>query len=134
MDIIEFVSNFLVIGSFVCLLVGIVDPLLRKGRCSETVSAVVVANKRHRQQKHYNRYWYKPIYEYTYNGEVYRVLSKNESSTAPYEIGSEIMLNINPNKPKQFFGKGELSIIKIVILVCFTFFSMEFWVISKIFF
>ena len=133
MDVFEI---FEIIFPFILILVvymGIVEPLLRKARCKEKVTAVIVEYSRHLQSQH-NGYWYNPIYEYTYYGDTYRVKAKNESKTAPEKLGEEVTIYINPNKPQEIYAENELSKTRIPFTDGFVLFSLFYAMLYKIFF
>lgn len=55
---------------------------------------------------------YYPVYEYYANGKLQRVKSIFGTSPCPYQIGEQVELHFNPDKPSEIFVEKDLHILK----------------------
>lgn len=62
---------------------------------------------------------YHPVYEYYANGQMQRVRSSVGSSPCPYQVGEQVELHFNPDKPREIFIEKDLRILWLIrILFC----------------
>lgn len=108
----------------VCLCVMIISHTRsrqKKNACSESVAALCFDLLPKKIHSRYNpRTLYCPIYEYTYQGRLYRVHSTHYSGMGVPKIGRQYILKINPYEPSTFYDTAQertrLSVITIICL------------------
>lgn len=97
---------------------------MRKGKCTETVTAVVVdevithSNSRH-TTVHYGTvsYYHAPVFSYNYNGVEYTVTSNEGSNPPRYKVGDSTELMIDPSNPEYFYDPS--SNVTLVLSIVF---------------
>ena len=103
-------TNILVGAGFI--LVGVVVIILgiRKNiRCSgRTVGRIIgVRESQETDDEGFNHYFYYPQFEYVVNGQIYRGEgNKGYSKSNKIQIGGNIKVYYNPQKPNENFTKG----------------------------
>ena len=102
---------------------------IRKGKCTETVTAVVVdevithSRSRHGRGKHTTAhystvsYYHAPVFSYSYNGVEYTVTSNEGSDPPRYKIGDSTELMIDPSNPEYFYDPS--SNVTLVLSIVF---------------
>ncbi len=108
----------------VCLCVMIISHTRsrqKKNACSEQVAALCFDLLAKTVGSRYHRHTvYCPIYEYTYQGRLYRVRSAHYSGMGVPKIGRQYILQINPYEPSTFYDTAQertrLSVITIICL------------------
>lgn len=80
------------------------------------ITAVVEESSYSSMDHSRSRSWF-PVYEYTYNGEQYKIRSHIGGMQSDYEIGSESILMVNPEKSMQFYNAddGFNTIVKVFL-------------------
>lgn len=83
-------------------------------RCTDSVTAEVVENiavKTRTKTKHGHRTvtTYKPVYDFEYSGQVYRVESNISRSPAVFEVGDRTEVKVNPADPHEIFVPADKS-------------------------
>lgn len=78
---------------------------------------------------------YSPVFEYTVGDHKYVKEYTYGSNVIPYKIGQEVEIYYNPNKPDQYYVKGDtlykrVTKIAVLIGICFLFVSLIFVVIA----
>lgn len=88
--------------------------LIRKRtRCTQKVTAYIIEDE---NQQTSNGTMYKSIYEYYYNGQIFRTASNVLTSTKTK--GQEtVNLRINPNNPQEVLDKKYVSFFCIILLM-----------------
>ena len=106
----------------VSVVLGLVDivcvSLQKKKRigCNVQVEARIVDSLRYyRRGADGNEHFYYAVYEYQYNGLVYRSESKYGTNACP-KVGKQRTIYLNPNNPEEYIEKRFLSYLHIVIL------------------
>lgn len=104
--------------------VGMNSKQLQK-RCTDTVTAEIVENievKSRTRTKHGHRTvtTYKPVFNFNYNGQNYRVESNSSYRPALFDVGEHTEIKINPSDPSETYiptdkSADYASIICIVI-------------------
>lgn len=111
----SFISIFFLLSCIVLMLVGIVlfvSPIIKKGKCTEEVTAVVVGEViTHSERKDGDGLltvadYHKPVFSYHYDGQDYRVTSKEGSDPPKYNIGDHIELKIDPSNPQYYYDSS----------------------------
>ena len=103
-------TNILVGAGFI--LVGVVVTILgiRKNiKCSgRTVGRIIgVRESQETDDEGFNHYFYYPQFEYVVNGQIYRGEgNKGYSKSNKIQIGGNIKVYYNPQKPNESFTKG----------------------------
>ena len=103
-------TNILVGAGFI--LVGVVVTILgiRKNiKCSgRTVGRIIgVREYQETDDEGFNHYFYYPQFEYVVNGQIYRGEgNKGYSKSNKIQIGGNIKVYYNPQKPNESFTKG----------------------------
>lgn len=122
----SFIIIFFTIVCVILMIVGIalfVSPIVKKGRCTETVTAVVVDEIiTHSDRKDGNGYrtvsdYHSPVFSYNYNGREYTVKSNEGSDPPRYNIGDSTELMIDPSDPEYFYDPS--SHVALVLGVIF---------------
>ena len=77
-------------------------------RCTDTVTAEIVENikvKSRTKTKHGHRTvtTYKPVFNFTYNGQNYRIESNSSHKPALFEVGKKAEIRINPSDPSETY-------------------------------
>lgn len=107
-----FIAVFFLIVSLIIMSVGIslfVIPVVKKSKCTETVTAVVVDEViTHSDRKDGDGLrtvadYHMPVFCYTYNGQEYTVTSNEGSDPPKYRIGDSTKLNIDPSNPEYYY-------------------------------
>ena len=88
----------------------------RKSRCTESVMAEVVSYTSVRCYDSDNHSYYTkkaPLYEYSYNGEVFQLAGSTDSKwLKKAEIGSQFEIRVDPDNPKSFFCPEETRFVR----------------------
>lgn len=116
-------AGFIVVGVIVILL-----GIRKNMRCSgRTVGRITgVREYQETDDEGFNHYFYSPQFEYVVNGQVYRGEgNKGYSKSNKIQIGGNIKVYYNPQKPNESFTKGGgfilpfLGIMLIIVGVIF---------------
>ncbi len=103
--------------------------MIRKGKCTETVTAVVVDEEiTHRRSRHGRgrhttvhygtaSYYHAPVFSYNYNGVEYTVTSNEGSDPPRYNIGDSTELMIDPSNPEYFYDPS--SNVTLILSIVF---------------
>lgn len=83
-------------------------------RCTDSVTAEVVENiavKTRTKTKHGHRTvtTYKPVYDFEYGGQVYKVASSIASNPARFDVGEKTEVKVNPADPNEIFVPADKS-------------------------
>lgn len=83
-------------------------------KCTESVIAEVVENiavKSRTKTKHGHKTvtTYKPVFDFDYNGQNYRVASNISSSPARFDVGEKTEVKVNPADPEEIFVPADKS-------------------------
>ncbi len=128
---------FIAIFGFFCLfwiMCGIIifkNMEKNKSVCtSKTLGKVIDIEEDTREMIAYN-----PVFEYTVGDYKYVKEYTYGSNVIPYKIGQEVEIYYNPNKPDQYYVKGDtlykrVAKIAVLIGICFLFVSLIFVVIA----
>lgn len=110
---------FILLGVLFIILSSISFDYLKKN-CSEQVQAVCVHIKRKREGggKH-THVTYAPVFEFQFRGNTYCVAENYRDGKIP-SVGSRCDLFINPYIPKEFYRKGDFSIV-LIWIICILF-------------
>lgn len=112
----KIVGLFFTIFSIVFIIVGIIVlmiPKIKSNKCTESVRAEVVENimvsSHHSSgnRHHGTSTMFKPVFEFTYNGEEYSVVSQNSSNPPAFQEGEIVELKINPDDPTDFYAPAD---------------------------
>lgn len=107
----SFIVIFFTIVCVILMIVGIallVSPIIKKGKCTEKVTAVVDEVITHSDRKDGDGYrtvadYHSPVFSYNYNGREYTVTSNEGSDPPRYNIGDSTELMIDPSDPEYFY-------------------------------
>lgn len=108
----SFISIFFLLICIIMMTIGIVlfvDPIVKKSKCTETVTAVVVDEViTHSERKDGDGVYtisdyHSPVFSYYYNGQEYTVTSKEGSDPPQYNIGDHTELKIDPSNPEYYY-------------------------------
>lgn len=99
----------IVVGAFVTVKLKQVQE-----RCTDTVTAEIVENitvKSRTKTKHGHRttITYRPVFEFDYKGENYRVESSVSHSPALFDVGEQTEIKINPSDPSETYIPSDKS-------------------------
>ena len=97
-------AGFIVVGVIVILL-----GIRKNMRCSgRTVGRIIGVRESHEtDDEGFNHYFYYPQFEYVVNGQIYRGEgNKGYSKPRKIQIGGNIKVYYNPQKPNESFTKG----------------------------
>ncbi len=77
-------------------------------RCTDTVTASVVENIREKTRtrtKHGHRTVtkYRPVFNFTYNGQNYRVESSSSRKPALFDVNEKTEIKVNPSDPYEIY-------------------------------
>lgn len=83
-------------------------------RCTDTVTAEIVENievKSRTKTKHGHRTvtTYKPVFNFSYNGQNYRVESNSSHKPALFDVGEKTEIRINPSDPSEMYIPSDKS-------------------------
>ncbi len=83
-------------------------------RCTDEVTAEIVENiaiKSRTKTKHGHRTvtTYKPVFNFNYNGQNYRVESNSSHKPALFEVGEKTEIKINPSDPSEMYIPSDKS-------------------------
>ncbi|MDE7136833.1 MAG: DUF3592 domain-containing protein [Ruminococcus sp.] len=83
-------------------------------RCTDTVMAEIVENikvKSRTKTKHGHRTvtTYKPVFDFTYNGQNYRIKSNSSHKPALFDVGEKTEIKINPSDPSETYIPADKS-------------------------
>lgn len=83
-------------------------------RCTDSVTAEIVENitvKSRTKTKHGHRttITYRPVFEFDYKGENYRVESNVSHSPALFDVGEQTEIKINPSDPSETYIPADKS-------------------------
>ena len=93
-----------VIGGIVMITATYTGHRAKLQRCNEIITAVCIRlNERYDRGEYSIKYIYAPVYNYYYNGQEYTVEATTYSSVGVPEVGSEVKIRINPQKPEDFY-------------------------------
>lgn len=114
---------FIFIGLFFIGLGYLIRYIMRKRlhRCSERVSAKVVDFDQYqvRMNRNLRKDFCRPLVEFTAGKEVVRAVPPNGAVKRAYDIGEDIMVYYNPNKPDEMIIRHEFEKeIRKTFLVC----------------
>lgn len=122
----SFISIFFLFTCIVMLIVGIalfINPIIKKSKCTETVTAVVVDEViTHSERKDGDGMltisdYHMPVFSYDYNGREYTVTSREGSDPPMYNIGDRTELKIDPSNPEYYYDPS--SNVALVLGVVF---------------
>ncbi len=85
----------------------------KKGRCSEPVQVTCIALNKRRSSK--GNTLYAPVWEYYYNGQVYRKADSTASNVGYPRIGDTRNYMVNPNDPEDLFNPSPAGTIGMVL-------------------
>lgn len=113
---------FFVLGLFWIIGLGlIVSPIysrkVKEKRCTLPVRGIIAGvNRRWSRgsRGHRGRYVYAPIYEYIYNGVLYRKESNVYTNYESFDIGSEVTVFLNPSDPDDYYVKRSQTVTVII--------------------
>ncbi len=69
----------------------------------ETKGTVVELVEKRSRNKHGTSTTYAPVFEYEYNGKVYKYESKLATSPKPFEVGDKVTVMVDPDDPKEIY-------------------------------
>lgn len=127
----SFICIFFMIVCIVIMVVGIVflvSPIVKKGKCTETVTAVVVDEViTHSDRNDGDGYrtvadYHMPVFSYNYKGHEYTVTSNEGSDPPRYNIGDSTELMIDPLNPEYFYDPS--SKVTLVLGIIFGVFGL----------
>lgn len=115
-------KNFMWIGIILCLIfviVGIILLVVRnneKKRCTEPVTALIIENQTvvstSRSHGHVHKSTsYAPVFQYTYNGQEYKIKSNTSSNPPVFTEGEQTEIFINPLDPADIYVPKDKTII-----------------------
>lgn len=103
-------------------------------KCTESVTAEIVENiavntKTKSKHGHKTVTTYKPVYDFEYNGQNYRIESNISSNPARFEVGEKTEVKVNPADPQEIYVPADkaddfATIIFIVFGVIFLIFGI----------
>ena len=103
-------TNLLVgIGLLIVGVIAIISGIIKKTKCSgRTVGRITgVREYQETDDEGFNHYSYSPQFEYVVNGQIYRGEgNKGYSKSNKIQIGGNIKVYYNPQKPNESFTKG----------------------------
>ena len=103
-------TNILVGAGFIIIGVVVIILGIRKNiKCSgRTVGRIIgVRESQETDDEGFNHYFYYPQFEYVVNGQIYRGEgNKGYSKPRKIQIGGNIKVYYNPQKPNESFTKG----------------------------
>lgn len=133
--------SFLILG-IVFLIVSLVVNISfqkKKEKCTQGVEATIVdMNKMERTETGNDAPYisYFPVYEYEYEGKIYRKGSNVGNNKNSFEIGKKVQIYIDPENPEVIYEDssipklivrifGGIGIVFILIVVCLKFFLLR---------
>ena len=103
-------NNILVgIGLLIVRVIVIISGIIKNIKCSgRTVGRIIgVREYQETDDEGFNHYFYYPQFEYVVNGQIYRGEgNKGYSKPQKIQIGGNIKVYYNPQKPNESFTKG----------------------------
>ena len=100
---------FLGIGMIIGAVLTKISFQKRGQECTQIVDATIVdLNKMERSDDGSTFVSYFPIYEYQYNGKVYRSGSNVGNLKSKFEIGRKVQIYINPQKPEKIYENSNV--------------------------
>ena len=117
-------TNILVGAGLIVVGVIVIQLGIRKNiRCSgRTVGRIIgVRESQETDDEGFNHYFYYPQFEYVVNGQIYRGEgNKGYSKSNKIQIGGNIKVYYNPQKPNESFTKGGgfiLPVLGIMLII-----------------
>lgn len=113
------VTTIFILISIIFIISGIyvlLTPKFQAKRCTESVNATVVENlvekstRTNSKGRHRISVMYRPVFSFTYDGDVYTVESKSASNPPVFEQGEDVELKINPDDPEDFYAPSDKTI------------------------
>ena len=109
-----FILGLAVLSGLQATLIPVYTRRAKEKRCKIPITATIVEMKRRHTRR---STWYAPIYEYSYNGKLYKETGDthyNESS----HIGEQKEIYINSEEPEDFYTKDlkEVSAVTAIII------------------
>ena len=113
------VSAGLIVVGVIVILLGIRKKRRYSGR---TVGKIIgVRESKETDDEGFNHYFYSPQFEYAVNGQIYRGEgNKGYSKSNKIQIGGNIKVYYNPQKPNESFTKGGgfiLPVLGIMLII-----------------
>lgn len=103
-------NNILIGAGFIGVgVIAIISGIIKKIKCSgRTVGKIIgVREYQETDDEGFNHYFYYPQFEYVVNGQIYRGEgNKGYSKPRKIQIGGNIKVYYNPQKPNESFTKG----------------------------
>lgn len=83
-------------------------------RCTDTVTAEIVENIRTESRTHTKHGYrtvttYKPVFNFSYNGQNYRVESNSSHKPALFDVSEKTEIRINPSDPSEMYIPSDKS-------------------------
>ncbi len=108
----SFISIYFLLTCIIMTIIGMalfINPIVKKSKCTETVTAVVVdevithSDRKDGDGSRTIADYHMPVFSYDYNGQEYTVTSKEGSDPARYNIGDHTELKIDPSNPEYYY-------------------------------
>ena len=111
-------AGFIVVGALLIVL-GIRKKIKCSGRTVGTITGV--REYQETDDEGFNHYSYSPQFEYVVNGQIYRgEANKGYSKSNKIQIGGNIKVYYNPQRPNESFTKGGgfiLPVLGIMLII-----------------
>ena len=78
-------------------------------RCTETTTGIVIKNVINDDGA------YAPIFRYEVDGQEYEDKSSFSTKPAKYDVGEEVEVHYNPDKPKEYYVDKALIIVQVIL-------------------
>lgn len=132
-----FISVLLFVIGILFIIIPIYMKKVREKYCTLPVKGVIadVYRKRSSDRNHHNiHYVYAPVYEYFYNGTLYRKESNVYTNYEKFDIGSEVTVFLNPSNPDDYYvkrsGETAINLIFGIIFLIFSVAIMLFYIMG----
>lgn len=96
-------------------------------RCTETTTGIVINNVSNGEGA------YAPVFKYEVDGKEYEDKSSLSTDPPKYEVGDEIEVHYNPDKPEEYYVDKVLIVVQIVLYAIggfFFIFGLVFFVVG----
>lgn len=117
-------NNILIGAGFIGVgVIAIISGIIKKIKCSGRTVGRIIGMREYQEtdDEGFNHYFYYPQFEYEVNGQIYRGEgNKGYSKPRKIQIGGNIKVYYNPQKPNESFTKGGgfiLPFIDIMLII-----------------
>ena len=120
---------FMLLGIIMVVVCLIVSHFMTEkyDRCTETTTGVVIRNVMNDDGA------YAPVFRYTVDDKEYEDKSTISTKPAKYDVGDEVEVHYNPDKPKEYYVDKALIIVQIVLYAIggfFFVFGLVFFIVG----